>query len=133
MLKISQKIQVSILFLPSYFEVVTSFKPFNSTGAVSFSSNHFNGVSFEWALTHRSFPGSYLTLLILSGVILKFIAKFDVRMNYHQSNVFLQGLSNSFIVGSSFLLSIVPECLNNLWWCFLSSFSTFEDRRRVSL
>ena len=40
----------------NYFEVVTSFKPFNSTGAISFSSNHFNGVSFEWALTHRSFP-----------------------------------------------------------------------------
>ena len=39
----------------NYFEVVTSFKPFNSTGAISFSSNHFNGVSFEWALTHRSF------------------------------------------------------------------------------
>ena len=40
----------------NYFEVVTSFKPFNSTGAISFSSNDFNGVSFEWALTHRSFP-----------------------------------------------------------------------------
>ena len=38
------------------FEVVISFKPFNSTGGISFSSNHFNGVSFEWALTHRSFP-----------------------------------------------------------------------------
>ena len=37
------------------FEVVISFKPFNSTGATSLF-NHFNGVSFEWSLTHRSFP-----------------------------------------------------------------------------
>ena len=35
-----------------------------------------------------------------------------------------------FIIGSTFLISI-PECLNNSWWCFSSSFSTFEDRRRV--
>ena len=26
---------------------------------------------------------------------------------------------------------MVPECLNNSWWCFSSSFSTFEDRRRI--
>ena len=44
------------LIRSSYLEIVISFKPFNSTGAISFSSNHFNGVSFEWALTHRSFP-----------------------------------------------------------------------------
>src|SRR3954462_13375021 len=36
-----------------------------------------------------------------------------------------------FIVGSTFLI-FIPECLNNSW-CFSSSFSTFEDRRRVSL
>src|SRR3954465_8668938 len=53
-------------------------------------------------------------------------------MNSHQSNVFLQDLSNSFIVGSTFLFFIL-ECFNNSWWCFSSSFSTFEDRRRVSL
>jgi hypothetical protein len=39
--------------------------PFKSTGAISLSSINFNDISFEWALTHRSFQGSYLTLLIL--------------------------------------------------------------------
>ena len=37
-----------------------------------------------------------------------------------------------FIVDSTFLFFMVPECLNNSWWCFSSSFSTFEDRRRIS-
>ena len=37
-----------------------------------------------------------------------------------------------FIVGSSFLFFFVPEYLNNSWW-FSSSFSTFEDRRRISI
>ena len=36
-----------------------------------------------------------------------------------------------FIVGSTFLI-FIPEYLNNSWWCFSSSFSTFEDRRRIS-
>ena len=36
-----------------------------------FSSNHFNGVSFEWALTHRSFPRILLESSYLSGVTLK--------------------------------------------------------------
>ena len=31
------------------FEVVISFKPFNSIGVISLSSNIFNGVSLEWA------------------------------------------------------------------------------------
>ena len=113
-----------------YFEVVISFKPFNSTGATSLL-NHFNGVSFEWALTHRSFPRILPDSSNFSGVILKFIAKFDVRMNYHQSNVFHQYLSNSFIVGSPFYSSF--RSANNSWWWFSSSFSTFEDRRRVFL
>ena len=46
---------VSTCIRSSSFEIVISFKSFNSTGAFSFSSNLFNGVSFEWALTHRSF------------------------------------------------------------------------------
>ena len=73
----------------SYFEVVTSFKPFNSTGAISFSSNHFYGVSFEWDLTHRLFPRILPDSSNFSGVILKFISKFDVRMSYHQSYIYL--------------------------------------------
>ena len=80
----------------TYFEVVISFKPFNSTGAISFSINHFNGVSFEWALTHKSFPRILPESSNFSGLIFKFISKFDVRMNCNQSNVFLQDLSNTF-------------------------------------
>ena len=37
-----------------------------------------------------------------------------------------------FIIGSTFPF-FIPGCLNNSWWCFSSSFSNFEDRRRVSL
>src|SRR3954462_3280440 len=37
-----------------------------------------------------------------------------------------------FIVGSTFPI-FISECLDNSWWCFSSSFSTFEDRRRISL
>ena len=97
-----------------------------------FSSNHFNGVSFEWALTHRSFPRILPDSSNFCGVILKFISKFDVRMIHHQSNAFLQDRLNSFIVGSTILI-FIPECLNNSWWCFSSSFSDFEDRRGVPL
>ena len=35
-----------------------------------------------------------------------------------------------FIVGSTSLFFILPEYLNISWWCFSSSFSTCEDRRR---
>ena len=115
----------------NYFEVVTSFKPFNSTGATSLL-NHFNGVSFEWALTHRSFPRILPDSSNFPGAIPKFISKFDVRMSYHQSDVFSKIFQILFIVGSTFLI-FIPEYLNNSWWCFSSSFSTFEDRRRISL
>ena len=76
-----------------------------------FSSNHFNGVSFEWALTHRSFPRIVPDSSIFSRAILKCISKFDVRMNYHQSNVFLEDLSNSFHrwFNLSILHSRVPQ------------------------
>ena len=37
-----------------------------------------------------------------------------------------------FIVGPTFPI-LIPECLNNSQWWFSSSFSTFEDRRRVFL
>ena len=59
-----------------------------------------------------------------------YISKFDVRMIYHQSNAFLQDLSNSFHRWLNLFVLILPECLNNSWWCFSSS---FEDRRRVYL
>ena len=53
-------------------------------------------------------------------------------MIYHQSNVFLQDLSNSFHrwFNLSNFHSGVPQ---HSWWCFSSSFSDFEDRRRVPL
>ena len=118
----------SFLIRSSYFEVVISFKPFNSTGAISISSNHFNGVSFEWALTHRSFPR------ILPDSSNSFQSYSQIHCKVWRKNELSSVKclsSNSFIVGSTFLI-VIPECLNNSWW-FSSSFSTFEDRRRVSL
>ena len=94
-LKISRRLVFPLCIRSSSFKIGISFKSFNSTGATSLL-NHFNGVSFEWALTHRSFPRILPDSSNSTGVILKFISKFDVRMNYHQSNVFLQDLSNSF-------------------------------------
>ena len=38
-----------------------------------------------------------------------------------------------FIVDSTFIFFFIPVCLNNSWWCFSLSFSSFEDRRRVFL
>ena len=46
---------LSFKILSRSFEDVISFKSFNSTDATSLL-NHFNAVSFEWALTHRSIP-----------------------------------------------------------------------------
>ena len=94
-LKISRRFVFPLCIRSSSFEIGISFKSFNSTGATSLF-NHFNGVSFEWALTHRSFPRILPDSSNFPGAIPKFISKFDVRMNYHQSNVFLQDLSNSF-------------------------------------
>ena len=95
-LKISRRFVYPLFFHSSYFEDVISFKPFNSTGAFSLL-NRFNGVSFEWALTHRSFPRILPGSSDSPGAILKnSFRNFDVRMNYHQSYVFLQDLSNSF-------------------------------------
>ena len=54
-LKISRRFVFPLCIRSSSFEIGISCKPFNSTGAFSLL-NHFNGVSFEWALTHGSFP-----------------------------------------------------------------------------
>ena len=51
-----RKFEFLFLILSSYFEVVISFKSFNSVGAISISKNRSMVFSFEWALTHRSFP-----------------------------------------------------------------------------
>ena len=50
-----KRLVLSFKIRSTYFEVVISFKPFNSTGAISLFEQSFYGVSFEWALTHRSF------------------------------------------------------------------------------
>ena len=118
-----------LLIRSSYFEDVISSKPFNSIDATSPLI-----ISMVFLLSGPQptclFPGSYPTLLIFPEFF-KFVSKIDVRMNYHQSNVFLQDLSNSFHHWLNLFLLILPECLNNSWWCLSSSFSTFEDRRRV--
>ena len=73
----------------SYFEIVTSFKPFNSTGAIPPFNQSFPTVfSFEWALTHRSFPRILPDSPNFPGAIPKFISKFALRMISQQSNVF---------------------------------------------
>ena len=107
-----------------YFEVVISFNPFNSTGAFSLL-NHSNDVSFEWALTHRSFPRILPDSSNFTGAILNSFRKFDVRMNYHQSNAFHQDLSNSFRRWLNLFVLILPECRRNLRR-FVFSFQTVQ-------
>ena len=72
-----------------------SFKPFNSSGATSLL-NHSTVFYFELALTHRSFPRILPDSSYFPELSSNFFSKFDVRMIYHQSNVFLQDLPNSF-------------------------------------
>ena len=66
---------------------------------LSFKS--FYGVSFEWALTHRSFPRILPYSSHFSRSYPKFFSKFDVRMIYHQTNVFSKIFQIIFIVGST--------------------------------
>ena len=71
----------------SYFEVVISIKPFNSTSAIP----PFNLIQRSFLLVgpNPQVLSHDLTCLYeLSGAILKFISKFDVRMNFHQSHAF---------------------------------------------
>ena len=58
--------------IQALFEGVISFKSFNSTGATSLL-DHFNGVSFEWPRTHRSFPRFLPDSSYFPGAILKFL------------------------------------------------------------
>ena len=88
-LKISRRFVFPLCIRSRSFEDVLSFKSFISTGALSFFKL-FNGVSFEWALTHRSFPRIFPGSSNSPGAILKnSFRSFDVRMNCHQSNVLL--------------------------------------------
>ena len=131
--KISRRFVFPLYIRSSSFEDVISFKSSNSTGAFSVSSNLFNGVSFEWALTHMSFPRILPDSSNFPGAIPKFFSKFDVRMNFISQMFSKLSFKLIFIVGPTSSLFILPEYLNNSWWCFSSSFSVFEDRRRVSL
>ena len=54
-------------------------------------------------------------------------------MSYHQSNAFLQDLSNSFHRWFNISILHCSGVSHQLSWWFSSSFSTFEDRRRISL
>ena len=127
--RISQKICVSIIKIrSSYLEIIISFKSFNSTGAIPPFNQSFNDVSFEWALTHRSFPRILRDSSNYHRTIPEFFSKFDVRMNFHQSDVFFKINFNSFhcwFTLSTFHSSGVSQ---QFWWCFSSS---FEDRSRV--
>ena len=67
-----------------------------------------------------------------SGGSSNFFSKFNVSTNFISQMSFSKIFQILFIVGPTFL-NFIPECLNNLWWCFLSSFSTLEERRRNSL
>ena len=94
--------------------------------------NHFNGVSFECALTHRSFPRILPDSSYSPRVSLKFFPKFDVRMNYHQSNAFSKICQILFIIGSTF--SIFHSGVHQRFMVvFLVVILRFRSRRRVSL
>ena len=62
----------------------------------SLSLNHFNGVSVEWALTHRSFPGSYLTLLIFPEVFANSFQSLTLEWFIISQMSFPGSFSNSF-------------------------------------
>src|SRR4051812_18911233 len=117
-MKISQKIQVSILnFTQVLLKMLSHSSHLIQPVQSLFSSNSFNGVSFEWALTHRSFPRILPDSSNFSGVIPKFISKCDVRMDSISHMSFSKIFQILFIIGSTFPI-LIPECLNNSWWCF---------------
>ena len=97
----------------SYLEIIISFKPFNSTGAISLL-NCSTVFSFQWALTHRSFPGILPDSSNFPGAILKFISMFDVRTNFHQSHAFSK-INFKFFSSlvKPFLFFILPEYPSN--------------------
>ena len=101
------------LICSSYFEVVISFKSFNLTGAIPPFNQLFNGVSFEWALTHRSFPRILPDSSNFPGAIPEFFSKFDVRMNFIGQMFSKINFKLFFIVDSTSSLFILPEYLNN--------------------
>ena len=94
-LKISRRFVFPLYIRSSSFEDVISFKSFNSTGAFSFSSNLFNGVSFEWALTHRFFTRILPDSSNSPGVVLNSF-QVDVKSNSISHMPSPRSLSNSF-------------------------------------
>jgi len=89
-------------------------------------------ISFQWALTHRAFSRILPDSSNFSRVILKFFSKCDVRMISISHMPSPRSLSNSFSslvqpFNSSF------RSAQQFLWHFSSSFSTFGDRRSVSL
>ena len=102
----------SFLIRSSYLKVVISFEPFNSTSAVSLL-NCSTVFSFEWALTHRSFPRILPDSSNFPGAIPKFFSKCDVRMDSISHMLFQDRFQIIFIVGSTPSLFILPEYLSN--------------------
>ena len=111
-LKISRRFMFPLCIRSSSFEDVISFKSFNPTGAFSLL-NLFYGVSFEWALTHRSFPRILPDSSNFPGVILKFFSKRDVRMDSISHMPFQDRFQTLFIVVSTSSLFILLGCLIN--------------------
>ena len=75
-----------------------------------------------------------LTWLFLFPVdILKVLVKVWRKNDLSSVKCFLQDLLNSLHRWLNLFVWILPECLNNSWWCFSSSFLDIEDRWRLFL
>ena len=102
-----------------YFEVVISFKSFNSTGAISLFQIIAQWCFFWVGPNPQVFSQDLTWLFLFPRISSNFLSKFDVRMNYHQSNAFHQDLSNSFHRWFNLFILILPECLNKFMVVFL--------------
>jgi len=72
----------------SYFEIIISFKSFNLTGAIPHFNQSFNGVSFQWALTHRSFSRILPDSSNFPRAISQILFNVWCKNEFHQLDVF---------------------------------------------
>ena len=110
----SQSFLFSDLF--NYFEVLTS-SSFLYTGVISlFLAIFWPVISLSGPITHRFFPGSYMSLLI-------FFRRSLILFNYDVSMNFISHIpsSRSIWIISRLWLNLafffIPECLSNSWCC----------------
>ena len=87
---------------------------------------------FFWVGPNPQVFSQDLTWLFFSQCYSQIHFKFDVRMNYHQSYSFSKIFQIIFIVVSTFIFFIIPEYLNNSWWCFSSSFLDLKTEEEFS-